>query len=255
MKKINKVLALLMVFVMIFGFSAVSFAEEVDLTTPEGEIEEEVTEDVGYEKGENRGRGRDKEQQNARKLEKQIARSRYSEEELSQLQEVYKNFNNQKNMRAIPVENIFFKNRDVKFDTPPVIKEGRTLIPVRAITEAMGATVTWNSEEKLVTIVKDDKTIVFDLINNITYVNDVEVPIDVPAGLMNNRTMVPLRFIAENLGLKVIWDEEAQTIEVDEESSEDDDSTNEESEDITDEEVVEDETQEDSELVETEDTL
>jgi hypothetical protein len=287
MKKFNKLLAMLMIFVLTFGFSAVSYAEDTDLTTPGSEVEEEVSEDG------NRGKGKNNEMRNAWKLEKQlleqekdqleelkdnleeqlealeaeietakkagdtalieslsaelealklekdtykmdmrnklalmkqIAKSRYSEEELSQLQEVYKSFNNLKNMRTIPVENVFFKNRDVKFDTPPVIKEGRTLIPVRAITEAMGAAVTWNSEEKLVTIVKDDQTIVFDLLNNITYVNGVEATIDVPAGVMNNRTMVPLRFIAENLGLKVVWDEDAQTIEVDEESTDSEDS-------------------------------
>ena len=290
MKKFNKVLAMLMIFVLTFGFSAVSYAEDTDLTAPDSEVEEEVTEDVDDEEVGDKGRGKNKEMRNAWKLEKQlieqekdqleelkdqleeqlealeaeletakeagdtalieslraelealkvekdtykmdmrnklaqmkqIAKSRYTDEELSQLNEVYKSFNNLKNMRTIPVENVFFKNRDVKFDTPPVIKEGRTLIPVRAITEAMGATVTWNSEEKLVTIVKDDKTIVFDLLNNITYVNDVEVAIDVPAGVMNNRTMVPLRFIAENLGLKVVWDEDTQTIEVDEDNAED----------------------------------
>jgi hypothetical protein len=292
MKKFNKIVAMLMIFVLTFGFSAVSYAEDTDLTTPNSEVEEEVTEDV--EEDGNRGKGKNKEMKNTWKLEKQlleqekdqleelkdqleermeaieaeleaakeagdtalveslrtqleelklekdtykmdmrnklalmkqIAKSRYSDEELSQLNEVYRSFNNQKNMRAIPVENVFFKNRDVKFDTPPVIKEGRTLIPVRAITEAMGATVTWNSEEKLVIIVKDDKTIVFDLLNNTTYVNDVEVAIDVPAGVMNNRTMVPLRFIAENLGLKVVWDEDSQTIEVDEDNAEDEVST------------------------------
>lgn len=320
MKKFNKVLAMLMIFVLTFGFSAVSYAEDTDLTTPEEEVteevEEEVEEDLDEEDSSNR-KGKSKEMKNAWKLQKQlleeekdqleelkdnleeqldaleaqletaeeagdtalieslraelealkvekdtykmdmrnklalmkqIAKSRYTDEELSQLQEVYKSFNNQKNMRSIPVENVFFKNRDVKFDTPPVIKEGRTLIPVRAITEAMGATVTWNSEEKLVTIVKDDKTIVFDLLNNITYVNDVEATIDVPAGVMNNRTMVPLRFIAENLGLTVVWDEDTQTIEVDEDNTED-----EVVEDTTEEDTTEeDTTEEDTEVVDSE---
>ncbi|VDN48272.1 conserved exported protein of unknown function [Petrocella atlantisensis] len=318
MKKFNKVLAMLMIFVLTLGFSAVSYAEDTDLTSPDSEFEEEVTEDVDEdvddedEEDRSNGKGKSKEMKNAWKLEKQlleqekdqleelkdsledqlddleaqletaeeagdtalieslraelealkvekdtykmemknklalmkqIARSKYTEEELSQLQEVYKSFNNQKNMRSIPVENVFFKNRDVKFDTPPVIKEGRTLIPVRAITEAMGATVTWNSEEKLVTIVKDGKTIVFDLLNNITYVNDVEATIDVPAGVMNNRTMVPLRFIAENLGLTVAWDEDAQTIEVDEDNTEDE---------VIEDTTEEDTTEEDTEVVDSE---
>ncbi|MCF8019539.1 MAG: hypothetical protein K9L62_09020 [Vallitaleaceae bacterium] len=318
MKKFNKVLAMLMIFVLTFGFSAVSYAEDTDLTSPDSELEEEVTEDVDEdvddedEEDRSNGKGKSKEMKNAWKLQKQlleeekdqleelkdnleeqlddleaqletaeeagdtalieslraelealkvekdtykmemknklglmkqIARSKYTEEELSQLQEVYKSFNSLKNMRTIPVENVFFKNRDVKFDTPPVIKEGRTLIPVRAITEAMGATVTWNSEEKLVTIIKDGKTIVFDLLNNITYVNDVEATIDVPAGVMNNRTMVPLRFIAENLGLTVAWDEDAQTIEVDEDNTEDE---------VVEDTTEEDTTEEDTEVVDSE---
>ena len=326
MKKFNKVVALLMIFVLTFGFSVVSYAEETDLTTPDEEVTEVVEEDLDVEDVEDvedeedrsNGKGKNKEMKNAWKLEKQlleqekdqlevlkdsledqldaleeqleaaeeagdttlietlraelealkvekntykmemknkltlikqIARSKYTEEELSQLQEVYKSFNNLKNMRTIPVENVFFKNREVKFDTPPVIKEGRTLIPVRAITEAMGATVTWNSEDKLVTIVKDGKTIVFDLLNNITYVNDVEATIDVPADVMNNRTMVPLRFIAENLSLEVVWDEDAQTIEVGEESIDSEDITDEASEDVVSDEVV------DSEVVDGEDII
>ncbi len=316
MKKFNKVLAMLMIFVLTFGFSAVSYAEETVVVEEElavEDVEEDlVVEDVEDEEDSSDGKGKSKEMKNAWKLQKQlleqekdlleelkdsleeelealeeqletaeeagdttlietlraqlealkvekdtykmdmrnklalmkqIARSKYTEEELSQLQEVYKSFNNLKNMRTIPVENVFFKNREVKFDTPPVIKEGRTLIPVRAITEAMGATVTWNSEEKLVTIIKDGKTIVFDLLNNITYVNDVEATIDVPAGVMNNRTMVPLRFIAENLGLTVEWDEDAQTIEVDEDNTEDE---------VVEDTTEEDTTEEDTEVVDSE---
>lgn len=326
MKKFDKVVAMLMIFVLTFGFSAVSFAEDTDLTTPDEEVTEVVEDEVEDEEDRSNGKGKSKEMKNAWKLEKQlleqekdqleelkdsleeklddleeeleaaeeagdtalieslrveiealklekdtyktemsnklalmkqIARSKYTEEELSQLQEVYKSFNNLKNMRTIPVENVFFKNRDVKFDTPPVIKEGRTLIPVRAITEAKGATVTWNSEEKLVTIVKGDQTIVFDLLNNMTYVNDIETTIDVPAGVMNNRTMVPLRFIAENLSLEVVWDEDAQTIEVGEESIDSEDITDEASEDVVSDEVVEEieEIEEKPEVDNTEDTL
>jgi len=78
----------------------------------------------------------------------------------------------------------------------------------------MGAEVEWNEEEKTVTITKDDKVIVFNLTEETVYVGDVETTIDVPAEIMNNRTMIPLRFIAEQLGLKVEYNEEMQTIEV-----------------------------------------
>lgn len=110
-----------------------------------------------------------------------------------------------------------FNHMNVKFDVPPVIKEGRTLIPVRAI-EAMGAEVLWDSEDQIVTITKDDIRIFMDLKNGKVYVVDSktdfddlkpsdEVTIDVKPGLINNRTFVPLRFIAETLGLRVDYDD------------------------------------------------
>lgn len=61
---------------------------------------------------------------------------------------------------------------------------------------------------------EDDKVIIFNLAENKVYVGEDEVAIDVPAEVMNNRTMVPLRFIAENLGLSVEYDNETQTIQV-----------------------------------------
>ena len=142
----------------------------------------------------------------------QIMKEKYTLEELTELEEVAEALESSDDVSIIPVENVIIVNGDVKFDTPPVIKEGRTLIPVRAISEGMGAEVGWNAEEKIVTITKDDKVIVFNLTENKVFVDEAEVIIDVPAKVMNNRTMVPLRFIAEQLGLNVEYDEEMQTI-------------------------------------------
>lgn len=144
----------------------------------------------------------------------EIMKSKYTVKELKELKEVSDSLNSLENVNVIPVENIFIGDNNIKFDTPPVIKEGRTLIPVRAISESLGAHVDWNAEEKIVTITKEEKVIVFYLAENKVYVNDNEVEIDVPAEVMNNRTMVPIRFIAEQLGLKVQWDEELQVIEI-----------------------------------------
>ncbi|MGD9567580.1 MAG: copper amine oxidase N-terminal domain-containing protein [Sedimentibacter sp.] len=142
----------------------------------------------------------------------QIMKEKYTLEELTELEEVAETLESLDDVAVIPVENVLIGKGEAKFDTPPVIKEGRTLIPVRAISEAMGADVSWNAEEKTVTITKDDKVIVFNLSENKVYVDEAETTIDVPAEVMNNRTMVPLRFIAEQLGLNVEYDEEMQTI-------------------------------------------
>ena len=144
----------------------------------------------------------------------QIMRNKYTLEELEELDEVSAALGSLENVDVIHVENVLFTTGNAKFDTPPVIKEGRTLIPVRAISEAMGATVEYDVLEKIVTITKDDKVIVFDLVEGTSFVNEIETEVDVTAEVMNNRTMVPLRFIAEQLGLTVEWDQELQTISI-----------------------------------------
>lgn len=100
---------------------------------------------------------------------------------------------------------IKFNKKNIKFDTPPMVKEGRTLIPIRAITEGMGGSVTWNGAEMTVTVTHPDSDaeIVFYLKTGKVEVDGEEVAIDVKPGLHNNRTYVPLRFIAETFGLTV----------------------------------------------------
>lgn len=151
------------------------------------------------------------------KIEKQkkVIKSMYTEKELqnlelakSQLKEKYKD------IEIIPIENILTNNEKFKFDVPPVIKEGRTLIPIRAISEGFDAKVEWNGEERLVSITKGEVKIVLTIGSNIAYVNDVNAEIDVPAEIMNDRTIVPLRFVIENMGLNVKWDSETRTIEI-----------------------------------------
>ena len=109
---------------------------------------------------------------------------------------------------------------NLKFDVPPVIKDGRTLVPVRAITNGMGAEVEWDADDKLITITRDDIKIEFTLGEMSLWVWDGESPdpeeieMDYPASLMNNRTFVPLRFIAEALGDKVNYDKDTGDIDV-----------------------------------------
>jgi hypothetical protein len=108
----------------------------------------------------------------------------------------------------------------LNFDVPPVIKQGRTLIPVRAITNGMGAEVEWNPTTSAITITRDDITIKFTLGEMSLWVWDGESPdpeevvMDYPASLISNRTFVPLRFIAEALGDKVGYDKDTGDIDV-----------------------------------------
>ncbi|MBA1333696.1 MAG: N-acetylmuramoyl-L-alanine amidase [Firmicutes bacterium] len=142
-------------------------------------------------------------------------RNRYTEAELEQLRRLAEELGQDPDLFVLPVENIISTKVNFKFDTPPVIKGSRTLIPVRAIVQAFGAGVAWDQETQTVTISKDDKEIVLTLGSSTIYVNGEEYEIDAPAELINNRTFVPLRFLIHNFGLKVKWDEDTQTIEID----------------------------------------
>lgn len=147
-------------------------------------------------------------------------RSRYTEEELEQLRRIAEELGQDPDLVVLPVENILSSRVNFKFDTPPVIKGSRTLIPVRAIVQGFGAEVDWDEETRTVTITKDDKEIVLTLGSSIIYVNGEEYEIDAPAELISNRTFVPLRFLIHNFGLNVKWDEDTQTIEIDDDEDE-----------------------------------
>ena len=101
-------------------------------------------------------------------------------------------------------EAVVFGNAVIN-DVAPVIVNGRTMLPIRFIAEALGATVDWNDAEKKVTIKSDDKEIVIYIGSDTAYINGVAEKLDVKAFIKDNRTYLPLRFISENLGADVQW--------------------------------------------------
>lgn len=102
----------------------------------------------------------------------------------------------------------------VQTDTPPTIVDGRTLVPVRAIFEAIGASVEWDAATRTATGVKGGTTVSIQIDNKTAYVNGEARTLDVPAQLINNRTMVPARFISEAMGCDVTWYQKTQTAAV-----------------------------------------
>ncbi len=107
---------------------------------------------------------------------------------------------------------VVLNGENIEFDQPPIIIDGRTLVPLRAIFEAMGATVDWNDKTKTVTSRLNPTTIQLKIGNNILYKNDTAVALDVPAQLINGYTMVPARAIAEAFGADVDWEGNTQTV-------------------------------------------
>ncbi|MEA1973960.1 MAG: stalk domain-containing protein [Bacillota bacterium] len=108
--------------------------------------------------------------------------------------------------------NVFVDGKQLEFDVAPVIVEGRTLLPLRGIFETLNIEVSWDGETKTVTGISNDKEIVLKVDSKVALINGKEVTMDVPAKIIDNRTMVPVRFIAESTGLNVSWDENSRSV-------------------------------------------
>ena len=100
------------------------------------------------------------------------------------------------------------------FDTMPVIENDRTLVPLRFIFETLGAEVDWIADTNTALVNDEDTTIMFSIDNTTAVVNDVSKVMDVPARLINDKTLVPLRFLSEELGFDVEWNEETRTASI-----------------------------------------
>jgi hypothetical protein len=94
----------------------------------------------------------------------------------------------------------------VSFDQPPIIVEGRTLVPIRAVCEKIGAAVDWNSDSQTVTIAYKDTVVALTIDKNQMTVNNGHVGLDVAPAIYGGRTLLPIRAVAENLGCEVSWD-------------------------------------------------
>ena len=101
------------------------------------------------------------------------------------------------------------------FSQPPVMESDRILVPMRFLFEQMGATVDWNNDTQsaIATIGEEgqEKRVEFSIDNTTALVNGKPETTDVPARLINDQTFVPLRFLSENLGYNVEWDDGART--------------------------------------------
>ncbi|MFZ5823557.1 MAG: N-acetylmuramoyl-L-alanine amidase [Bacillota bacterium] len=97
---------------------------------------------------------------------------------------------------------------------PPIIVDGRLLIGVRAVGEAVGGTVDWNPETRQVTVTRRTDKVVLTIGGNEAVVNGKAASLEVPPLIFENRTMVPLRFIAEALGGSVHWDGATRTANI-----------------------------------------
>jgi len=99
-------------------------------------------------------------------------------------------------------------------DTFPVIMSGRTLVPVRPIIEGLGGRITWVADTRSVQVDFNGTTLLLQIGNRTAVVNGEAVMMDVPATIMNGRTMLPVRFVGEHLGAEVSWDDPTKTVTI-----------------------------------------
>ena len=127
---------------------------------------------------------------------------------------------------ALAIPSLVFANSDIRLwvkgkivnsDVAPYISEDRTMVPIRVISENLGKVVTWNNDDKKVSI-KDEKGNEFSLVINEKFMEDIssnvyrKIELDAPAVIKNDRTFVPIRAIAEAFGERVHWDNDKRVV-------------------------------------------
>ena len=100
-------------------------------------------------------------------------------------------------------------------DVAPILESNRTLVPVRALFESINAKVSWEQQTQKVTIEYGGKEIILFVDSTVAIVDNLYKELDVPAKLVNSRTLIPVRFVSESLGFKVDWEQETRTVRID----------------------------------------
>lgn len=109
---------------------------------------------------------------------------------------------------------VILNGKELSFDQPPYIENGTTMVPMRAIFEALGASVNYDTETKAITATKGSTVIKLFANSDTATVNGKEVTLMSPVANKNGTTMVPLRLVSEALGAEVSWDAESKTINI-----------------------------------------
>jgi hypothetical protein len=110
--------------------------------------------------------------------------------------------------------NVELNGNPLNFDVPPVMELGRVLVPLRVIFEALGAEVSWDQATQTISATKSGVTIRLQPGQKQASQNGAQITMDVPAKIINGRTMVPVRFVSEALGADVSWDNNTRTVSI-----------------------------------------
>ena len=110
---------------------------------------------------------------------------------------------------------VYVNNNEVVFDQQPIIVDGRTLVPVRAIFEVLGADVDWDENTHTVTAKRNSVQIQLKIGSAEMYKNGEKINLDVPAKIYGGRTLVPARAVSEAFGCKVGWNSSERAVYID----------------------------------------
>jgi Leucine-rich repeat (LRR) protein len=112
----------------------------------------------------------------------------------------------------IDKKNYYVNDSEKEMDIAPMIKNGRTFLPIRYVTQTLGAVVEWDDIEKKVTVRLSDKKVELWIGKDTARVNGEEVPVGEAPFIYEGRTVLPMRFVGENLDMKVEWNGEEKEV-------------------------------------------
>ncbi|AZN41422.1 stage II sporulation protein P [Paenibacillus albus] len=107
---------------------------------------------------------------------------------------------------------LFLDGKKLSSASPPRLINQTTMVPIRVIAEGLGANVTWNKKSQIATLTDNKTTIVLPINGTYAILDGKSMPLEQPPIVINGVTMLPIRFVAENLGLVVKWDASAYAV-------------------------------------------
>lgn len=105
---------------------------------------------------------------------------------------------------------VYLEDQQLSFTVPPQTLNGRVMVPMRPIFEAMNAVLTWEQATSTATAIKGNTTVITQIGNSNATINGMVQTLDVPPTAINGSTLAPLRFVAEAFGYHVKWDGASQ---------------------------------------------
>lgn len=107
---------------------------------------------------------------------------------------------------------VYYNAAEISFDVKPQIINGRTMVPIRAIFEKMGAAVEWDQATSTATCIKGDTIVKMTVNSDVMYINGEALKMDVSPVVIDGRTLAPARYVAEAFGATVEWSQKNNAV-------------------------------------------